>query len=477
VLTRVTILAEWLRRFILSSQNFKHSLRSFLNMNGPATSCSSSFKTALWISIFAIFIIVHMPKDKVVIISEQAFNFIFQDSEFTKITIWGKNLSLLTVQNLLFRLKKVTFLFSMLIILLPILKSLKRSTFLWHPVNLKKRLVNSALIFLCLSLFVFPINLKSAGYHYALMSLSPFEASSGWYYRRILMPALAYFLGFQGVILYYIFSLIITFFLIFFVIAFLEYKEVKINLLHILSLSTSSFVIFNFAVQGFADPLLFIIFIVSVIAADTPESRLSITALALVSHEASVFIFIPVIIFLFPKKEAYKHFIVITLYFVLLLLSFKLNVYKLMESQIVLQNKIGYNWMIEFPIRAVGGWFISYKLLWCIIIYVFLKMLKAKQFSKASFVFGVSILSPILIVILTVDMSRFISFGFLGLLMSYCYLVKSGYGRTPVFNAIMYANILLPSIFVFTNGGFRFRPGLYEWMCKYFWLKKVLVSL
>ena len=66
---------------------------------------------------------------------------------------------------------------------------------------------------------------------------------------------------------------------------------------------------------------------------------------------------------------------------------------------------------------------------------------------------------------------------FLGLLICYSSLVKSGYGKTRPLNAIMFMNILIPYIWVGTSNGFRPVPGLYGWLYKFIGLQKLLGNL
>ena len=142
-----------------------------------------------------------------------------------------------------------------------------------------------------------------------------------------------------------------------------------------------------------------------------------------------------------------------------------------------INNKIGIGWAAEYPLRALGGWFFAYKLLWIIIAYAVFKMLKTDNTVKAISVVSIIIIAPLIINFLTVDVYRNIAGGFLGLLICYSFLVKSGYGKTIPLNAIMFINILIPSIYVGTNNGFRSVPGLYEWVYKLFGLHRLLGNL
>ena len=56
------------------------------------------------------------------------------------------------------------------------------------------------------------------------MSVAPFQEGDPLYYKRLLKPAIAHFVHLDGYVLYYLFSLICTYILIFLTVAFLESK-------------------------------------------------------------------------------------------------------------------------------------------------------------------------------------------------------------------------------------------------------------
>jgi hypothetical protein len=445
-------------------------------MNTIVRTYSSSFRKWLWVAIFAVFVIIHTPKDKVEIICEHGVDLFSQESGFLKNAIGDKDRVVWDLTHLAVRLKKIIFLISMVILLTPLIDSLKRTYFLWDPKKVKKRLIRSGIVFVFLSVLVFPIKLSGYGVSYARMSLSPFEMSSGWLYRRLFNPAIAHFLGFQGSVLYYILSLILTFVLIYFLIAYFEFQRIKINLIDILSITTCSFVILNFMAQGFPDPLMFIVFLIALIATNSYESRLAVITLGLVVHEASAFIFVPLILFVFPKKDAYKCFLVIALYFVLFLLSYMINLGDFMKTYILIGEKTTFEWMIEYPARVFGGWLASYKLLWIVIIYGIVKMFRSNDLRKGLCVVSIGVISPLVMNLLTFDVSRHVGWGSLALLMCYSYLMKRGYLKTALLRFIMLVNILIPSIYVGTNAGFRGNGGvgLYPWLYDISGLHRVL---
>jgi hypothetical protein len=79
--------------------------------------------------------------------------------------------------------------------------------------------------------------------------------------------------------------------------------------------------------------------------------------------------------------------------------------------------------------------------------------------------------------VLTVDISRTVGFGFVGLLICYTYLMKAGYGNNLFVRLLVGANILVPSIYVGSNNGFCPVPGLYQWLYQLCGLQGILGGL
>jgi hypothetical protein len=447
------------------------------DMNKAPAEYSARCRASLWVAIFAAFLVVHTPRDKVVSLSESAVSFVFNTIGTAKTVFGSESAANRILQHVAVKLKYIVFLISLIILCRPIAGSLKRAEFLWDAGKLTRRLILSGTVFLCLTILVFPSRLTSMGYRLAMMSVAPFEAASGWHYRRLLMPAIAHFLGFDGQVLYYIYSATLNFSLIFCVVAYFEHEGIRINFLNLLSIASSGFIFFNFMAVGFADPLMFILFLLLLFAVDSHESRLAAVALSLTAHEGSVFILVPLILFLFPRRQMFKYLAVIALYFGLFMASYSLDATAAVKSQLVVDNRTGIDWVISYPWREIGGWFLSYKLLWVVIAFAVYKMIRARDLKSCATVVSICIVAPMLITVLAVDVYRLVAEGFCGLLISYTYLVRSGYGTRLIDKEVMAMNLVVPSLYVGTNNGFRFPPGLYSWLCKVVGLQSWLAKL
>jgi hypothetical protein len=433
--------------------------------NGAPVEYSSALRIWLWLSIVGAFVVVHTPKDLIVALSGDITSFLLTTSQIGQRLSGDEFTANLTILQTVIRLKGIVFLISLLILSYPVMRSLRGAHILWERNKLLARLLRSAAVFGVLSVLIIPLPLGILHRHYSEMSISPFDAPRGWFYRRLLMPAVAHYLGFEGPVFYYVFSVIITFVLIFLVSCSIEHQNVRIRFCHLLSISTSAFIIFNFMTVGWADSMMDIVILLLLFVADSNEARLSLLALGLATHEATVFIFVPMILFLFPRKRWIEYFAVIALYFSLHLLSFQFDAFTLIKSQVAPDNRTGLDWLILYPWRGFAGWLLCYKLLWLVIGFGIYKMLKDKDTRCALAVVTFSVIVPAVINVMTVDVYRHVAEGFCGLLIAYVYLARSGYLEKLPFKCIMALNILMPSIYVGTNSGFRFKQGLYFWLC------------
>ena len=88
---------------------------------------SSLFRKLLWTAIFVLFVIVHTPKDKIEFICKYGIDVVYEKSESIKGVIGNKESAVWGFTKFAVRLKKIAFLISMVILLIPIIDSLKKS--------------------------------------------------------------------------------------------------------------------------------------------------------------------------------------------------------------------------------------------------------------------------------------------------------------------------------------------------------------
>ena len=107
---------------------------------------------------------------------------------------------------------------------------------------------DSVKVFVIVALLVFPSTLGIMGVGYAQMSIAPFSFidASDQLYQRLLMPAIAYALHLRGPVLYHLFSLAISFCMIFLLHIFFLRNHVFLTTLEYASIAVSGFIITQF---------------------------------------------------------------------------------------------------------------------------------------------------------------------------------------------------------------------------------------
>jgi hypothetical protein len=450
-----------------TSKRYKHYI-VFKKFQGKKDINSNLF----WTAVIVIFSIANLPKDR-------CHNFVttvlngLPNSLFIKLfakddpqQIAAQYLAGGIVNKFIITLKEILFLLAFLILAYPILKSLVRSRSFWSNLEIKKNAIAALTIFLILSLLVFPGGLRASGSSgwgllamgdsYGRMSLNPFAENTGWYYRRLLKPAIAHFIHLDGLILYYWFSLLLTYIFIFLVVTFLESKVLgyktagetsrkplnpNLRLLCYVSVATSSFLITDFLWPGYGEHLSFILILLMACIEMNHQARLAVVALCMVNHEATVFALVPIILFCFPKSEIKKALFLIFMYFAIWLASYGLHLNSALATHTIFRKKeistlqlLIDNWQL-----AWAGIFFSYKLFWIVFISV-ASMLYLEKQNKMLFSITAMILFPVLTLPIATDTTRLMGLGFLGILISLSFLINE-YKKT----AILILNIKIRS--------------------------------
>jgi hypothetical protein len=290
----------------------------------------------------------------------------------------------------------------------------------------------------------------SMGYGYAEMSVHPFDMPIGWYYKRLLMPALAYIFGFRDIHLYFIFSMLISFLLTLAVWQTIKKQlpgvSFPLRLLIFFSVCSLEFVSYHFFFPGYVDSLLSIL-ILLIYFYDFPDtSKVILFVLALATHELSVFLFLPFIAFRCPPVHKMICAVVIFLYCVLYLASYNFKIHDLflvhrVGGYTILQWIKG-NWLI-----FLCGVLISFKLFWIFLFYG----IKESNPAQKNVLTGI-LLSGFSCCFLGVDTSRLMAFAFPALLFSIPVVIN----KIPryLFIAIMAVNTIIPYITVSLNLGY-----------------------
>lgn len=424
-------------------------------------------RIVFWLAVFVLFLLANLSPN----IAQQVFS--------RALELISPNLVEKTdkvVELFFLPIKGFLFLIAFLVILYPILNSCWQSRTLWQQLNTKRIAIDAVLIFLILSVLVFPygyphglnagfLGLSGLGNAYGDMSLDPFAENNIWVYRRILQPAIAHFIQMDGPLLYYIYSLFCTYLLIFLTTIFVELKIFKNQNSEIgtskkidfskrfwlyVSVATSSYIITGFLWPGYPDQLSFILILLMAYIPMSRQARLGIFALCMVSHDGSAFALTPIALFCSPKHERYKSLLVIAIYFAILLSFYGAGFNSKLETEhLGVSGKSNFQFLLENPGLALAGVSLSYKLLWLLFFYLGCQLWQQKE--KVSLV-AIAALTffPVLMIFIALDTTRLIGFGFLGLLISCSILFGELWQKIPKYHHylllfIIYSNILIPS--------------------------------
>ncbi|MBD1933103.1 MULTISPECIES: hypothetical protein [Cyanophyceae] len=447
-----------------------------------------------WIGVVTLYAVANAPRNRILIALEAILNRLPQDwvfanvqailSRFTPGVISSEILAKTAPQQLaeiittygVIPIKGMLFFVATLVVGMPILMSIIKSRFFLFNAGFTRRSIASLSIFLILSLLIlpfrYPLGTAVMGLEYAIRSLEPFSQNADWYYRRLLMLAIANFIHMSGPFLYYIFSLLCTYVLILLSLTFIEskilnldnrYPNYRTQFLYCLSIVTSSYVMFNYQFPGYVDQLFFILILLPACIPMSRQGRLGTLALALATHEASAFVFIPIVIFCFPRREVLTALSLVPIYCFIWFAGSGFSLDSPVKAHLILENKTALQYLAENPLMGLAGFFFSYKLLWVITLYILWILWRQGETLLVAAIASI-IAFPISTMFLIVDTSRNVGYGFFGMLIALAILLGEE-KKIPGFKMLFYialANIILPSYYVGLNTGFQSYTGLYH---------------
>lgn len=426
----------------------------------------------LWGSAVAVFLIANFPQHRIIEFAEQTASLIgVHQARFDE-----TDAVFLSVKTTIFALATV-------ILFTPLVLDVAKSSFLKDRRQLLRVFLISAAVMGFLSLLVVPFRepsgLGGLGVHYGEASISPFTQNFGLIHRRLLLPAIAHLTHLTGERFYFL-SLVCTMLLIFAFIAFLHVKaalgepgrpgirNASFLLLSGVSLGTTSFVIFNFQFPGYVEQAAFILIILCATIEMTAEARLSVVALSLTIHEASIFALLPAIFFLFPKTEVRRALVLTAIYVLAVLMSFGFSLSAIREGQLQIRDQTSFELLKEHPYHALMGILISFKFLWILAAFIVVHLLANGQRWAALALLGI-LLFPLLMLPVAVDTSRVSGFGFLAILMVVSLLIRE-FNLLPRWVVMLglFINLMIPSIYIGVNTGFLSFEGFYRWISSRF---------
>jgi len=326
--------------------------------------------------------------------------------------------------------------------------------------KLFKTFLGAVLIYVILSFLAAPYWPSQVAKHivglrlrYEFMSQAPFETSAEILFRRLLMPSLAYFLGFSK-IGYAYFASICSFVLIWSLSIFI-YSRIKINghlsplfpFLVTLSLCSSSFVIGCLSCPGFPDPLALFLLLIPTLLPMSSLARLAITTLALITHEGTFFIILPLAIFFYPKRELKGHLALLSVFLIGWIISYHFN----LKTALTAHDIIGptshrMDRLDKFPL-VLFGVFTSFKLFWLSIPAALILLKGSEAYSIRKKIIAL-LIGALILLLIVVDTTRLTGFAFLAILFSTVVVLQNDLIQRSFLLLIVFLltlNLLLPT--------------------------------
>ena len=330
------------------------------------------------------------------------------------------------------QLKSVLFLICLIPLFAPLLQDLV-SYLRLHKVEVGKSCIAALVIFGVLCVLIFPFDIhhghvvfdRGIAKGYATMSGHPFNENSEYFYRRILLPAIAYYLHLGGTTFYPIFALVFTFILICCVVHYLRSQSgysmmpggnMSAGFLVLLSVCTCGFAINGIQWGGYPEQLAFILILLAAGVPMRTESRLACVALALLAHDGVIFPMLPIILFCFPKREKPPAIAILVLFYSVFVVSYRFNLSDALTKHDVLGAHSNWQEVLRYPGLVLVGIFSAFKFYWIIFFAVLVGLIRQRRYQLAVAIAAI-MFSFVPMIFLAADVTRMTNFAFLGLLM------------------------------------------------------------
>jgi hypothetical protein len=394
-----------------------------------------------WSSIVALFLIVHVTRDVI--------------ARFVPPT----NVAVFFYVP---SLKGMLFFVSLCIVIQPVVRDVRRIAATLDENAMRSAVIVAIGVTLLLTTLVFQLGTESMGRDYADRSVSPFEQDTGWYNKRLLMPAIAHILFFRGNWLYYVLCSFV--FIVFLVVLYSWLRNyTSLKPWQFLSLSTCSFVIFQQQFPGYPDVLIFTFFVLLMYPEFTQKSKLCFLILALVTHEASFFIG-PILAYRYLHREGrLQYLLALILYGTIWWIAYDFSIQAMFGNHNKVLGMSGIEWLLQFPARWSLGVLIGFKAVWALLLVGIVLAIQRHLYRDAIFIGG-CVCTTLVVTTMSVDTSRFIGLAFPGALVALQTIRQQMQGHIAdrTFSLVFAANMVIPSFYVGLNTGIVLRPGLYK---------------
>ena len=337
-------------------------------------------------------------------------------------------------------LKALLFAVALVCLLVPIIRGIARGVRTIDGATLRRSVKLSLILLAVCWALCWPYHrtfwaVGNWGMYFAWMSEDPFNEPHNYFHRRLLKPALAYFLQLHGPLLYWLFSMLCAAVLSFLIVLYFEVALVRrrddgaaraidrpdplIRALAALGVMTTNVIMLHLAAPGYVDDMLAILVMLQILLPLTLRERLCLLALAMATHEAAaVFSLGPLVLVLFPNwRQRFAGWFVMGVFFVFWLASYGMNLPAAFGVHTQFEKTDTFQVFTTHPRMVAFGVFMAHKFFWLVFLAAILWLIARRQWIWAA-VLAACTLTPLATMPIATDTSRLVGVGFAGILFS-----------------------------------------------------------
>jgi hypothetical protein len=317
------------------------------------------------------------------------------------------------------------------------------------------------------SVFIFSIMLQTHGLVYAKLALDPFAQEPSFWYRRILMPALANFVHLTG-ILYVVFFWMVAAFVFALVNIYLQSKNVRLSPLELGSLYTVAVFASALGHPGYPELLVLGFTILALLDFERTgrSGRFQVICfgLALLTHESAAALAFGIVgLFYFGLRFLLAAGLLFVIYVFTWILNFGFDVGAAAKVQMLVGGRTGPEWFHASLIYALISPFVAFKL-FIIVAFAAIGLSLRRSAYREALVVSSALLGSFVLTYLATDYSRIMSFATIGILVAITVIFPVlSMAQRRVFAVL---NLIVPSFAVAGNVGIAYFGGLYGLVLK-----------
>ena len=358
--------------------------------------------------------------------------------------------------------RKILFLIGLSVLAWPLVTAARTAEWCRDAVALVRQAKIALVVCFGLLLLVVPGGLRQMGDGFARLSEDPFGAPASVYARRLLVPALAEASGFRGGVYYLAFSFLLGLLSVLLLVIWCERARLRLPTWVLLSIASSSFIVYNHLMPGYVDQMLVVLVLsIGLLPLDS-RGRLAIVALGLVTHELSLLLIGPVVIWAYTSRERTAAAGVILAYATYFAVVHAPWIPGLAQEHLSIapMNWSPLEYARAFPGRVLLGIAAANKAFWLLMVLGVFGACRARPGRCGPLLFLAA--APFLAIPFAVDTSRFAGWTFVTLLVAIRLTAETGpSGMIPI-KRVALANLFLPSVYVGLNVEPALSPGLYS---------------